>query len=26
LNDLEYHYDEADAIYRAVGWRAWQEE
>ncbi|MBL8267584.1 extracellular solute-binding protein, partial [Steroidobacter sp.] len=25
LNDLELHYDEADAIYRAVGWQAWKE-
>ncbi|WP_293858594.1 extracellular solute-binding protein [Steroidobacter sp.] len=25
LNDLELHYDEADAIYRAVGWQAWSE-
>lgn len=23
LNDLELHYDEADGIFRAVGWRAW---
>ncbi len=23
LNDLEFHYDEADGIFRAVGWRAW---
>lgn len=25
LNDLELHYDEADGIFRAVGWRAWGE-
>lgn len=23
LNDLELHYDEADGIFRAVGWSAW---
>lgn len=26
VNDLELHYDEVDSIYRAVGWRSWQEE
>lgn len=25
LNDLELHYDEVDGIFRAVGWRSWDE-
>lgn len=25
LNDLELHYDDVDGIYRAVGWRAWDQ-